>query len=263
MSHFYEKRGGCIVTRHTVLNAAQTKQQGRDVFRDTRITDVRGWLKEGLEVVPSVTTIMSMLDKGGGLTHWQVQQHLEVAHALTAYPARDKDRFIKEVRRLASEEMKKPAAAGSEFHYAFELFSKGELKPGHKYEETCEAIKQLIKDKTGDGDVLAEVDFVRDGYGGQIDIIASGYSAFIIDLKTKLLASKFKSPASRMVYPDHVRQLAAYINGYNDSGVTQAANIFVCLETGEIAWVEHEKKDLDKQLIVFLKTLDLWQEINL
>ena len=76
MSHFYCKSDGVVSTKHEV---EMTTKPGE--YRPTRITDFRKWRKAGDNVVPSVTTILNVLDKPALIT-WKVNQHLEIAYCL-------------------------------------------------------------------------------------------------------------------------------------------------------------------------------------
>ena len=91
------------------------------------------------------------------------------------------------------------------------------------------------------------------GYAGCADLVGENW---VIDYKSKQEASKFKP--GKMAYPEHVRQLAAYGNAIHDDTYFHAANIFICLETGEVDFHRHDDEKLTNGMDDFLSCLDIY-----
>jgi len=101
-------------------------------------------------------------------------------------------------------------------------------------------------------------------YGGQVDLIAPNaflidQPNWIIDYKTKQTADKFKP--GKMVYDEHGMQLAAYRKGLKLPRA-RCANVFICLEDGQIDFHEHKEEELQKGWEMFQCCLKLWQLQN-
>ena len=119
MSHYYENTESGVLPRHFVEMASRPGE-----LRPTRITDVRKWWKEGRVVVPSVTTVINVLDKAA-LNNWKIDRHLEQVwlnlprlereYSDTSIPERLYD-FTSEVKRLTELEMDKAPKAGTDIH---------------------------------------------------------------------------------------------------------------------------------------------------
>lgn len=259
MGHYYSQLDdGVVIPRHFVKNLKQSKEQGAEVLRPTRITDVRKWWKEGQNVAPSVTTVMDVLAKHA-LVNWKIDQHLQVAwsHYERLEPLLgDDEKYIKEVKRITEANMDVAPSAGTDFHGLMEAHVKGELQEDQKDWVLCHKVVMAIGEKIENYDShkwQTELNFVSGlGYGGQVDLHPSGW---IIDYKTKQLAEKFKP--GKMAYDDHRTQLAAYREGIGQPKA-RCANVFVCLEDGQIDFHEHKEEDLQKGWSIFQHALAIW-----
>jgi hypothetical protein len=218
----------------------------KEGLRPTRVADAKknNW-------VPSVTTVMDVLNKPA-LINWKVEQHLAQAYKIHPLDYEYKD-WLSTVKRVTAEEMDKAPSAGSDFHTIIEQYFKGQDYPS-EHQELLEAIRDLIEKETGVKESMfkSEVYFADPiGYAGQADLLADEW---VIDFKTKQTADKFKP--GKMAYPDHARQLGAYRMGL---GRPKAANLFICLETGELDFHVHSEADLQKGYNVFLHALQIWK----
>jgi hypothetical protein len=78
---------------------------------------------------------------------------------------------------------------------------------------------------------------------------------WVIDFKTKQEASKFKP--GKMAYDEHRLQLAAYRMGL-DVPNARCANVFICLEDGQVDFQEHLQLDLKKAELIFTHCVEIW-----
>jgi len=261
MGHYYERTASGVEPRHFVSMSTRPGE-----LRPTRITDVKKWWKEGRVVKPSVTTVLDCLAKPA-LTNWIIDQNLKQAwaHGPELFQECEYlEDYQKEVKRLTEMEMDKAPQAGTDLHKLMQDFINGDMAPNTEDWAFCHDIYWEIECKTefknddGASHYKTEVNFVSDlGYGGQIDlVIADGW---IIDYKTKQTADKFKP--GKMVYDEHSMQLAAYRMGI-DLPKARCANLFVCLEDGQIDFCEHKEADLEKGFELFKHCLAIWNIQN-
>lgn len=254
MAHYYERTPEGVEARHFIAMTSRP-----DELRPTRITDVRKWWKNGQVVVPSVTTVLDVLNKWG-LNNWRVDQHINQAwkHGNRLLKqCGTPDEFVAEVKRLTELEMDKAPSAGTDVHKSLEDYMEGR-EPASEHEEICENVMETLRERCGDIDWRTEVRFVSDmGYGGCADLVAADGS-WVIDYKSKQLAKKFKP--GKMVFAEHHMQLGAYRVGL--SSHARAANIFVCLEDGQVDFHEHTDDELLHGLKLFTCALEIWQLQN-
>lgn len=239
--HFYDINGE---PRHFVEMKTKPGQ-----LRPTRIADAKkaGW-------VPSVTTILNLLDKRA-LTDWKISEHLKVAYRVRPDIFPSADDYLSEVKRLTEIELDKAPSAGTDVHDSLEKFFLGEMPENHI--DICDSVWALISERCGDIGWVPESRFVSPhGFGGMVDL---SNHQWIIDYKTKQTAEKFKP--GKMAYPDHSRQLAAYRNGLGRPK-SRCANIFICIETGELDFHEHSEEELSKGWETFLDCLNIWKREN-
>ena len=95
------------------------------------------------------------------------------------------------------------------------------------------------------------------GYAGCADLIIRGDENWVIDYKSKQEAAKFKP--GKMAYPEHTRQLASYGIAFFGDKPFRAANIFICLETGEIDFHEHEQSKIESGWLDFVDCLSIYK----
>lgn len=258
MSHWYEQFGNEVYARHFVEMASRPGE-----LRPTRITDVRKMWKEGRQVVPSVTTILNVLDKAA-LVNWKVDQHLRIARAegpMLDGQGLSADEWCAEIKRLTEIEMDKAPQAGTDAHKALEDYMRGQEAP-QDFRTIYINVAKALQEGAGYSDWECEKRFTDPrGFGGCADLVGDGVNGkgWVIDYKTKQTADKFKP--GKMAYPDHSRQLAAYREGL---GIPNArcANVFICIENGEVDFHEHAEEQLRNGWEVFQHALAIWQLTN-
>lgn len=243
--HFYTQKGGVVESRHEV-----TQSKDKTKTRPSRVTDAIKARNQGEVWYPSVTTIMNMLDKPA-LVNWKIEAHLAQAYLVPA--GLTLDEYIAEVKARTEDELDKAPKAGTDIHKMLEdhLFVSVPEDPIHaKIVRNIEAKLTEL----GITNPLKEKLFVDDSYGfaGCADLVGNGW---IIDYKSKQEASKFK--VGKMAYPDHARQLGAYSMGINGV-IDKAANIFICLENGEIDFHAHSKEALQNGFDDFVDCLRIF-----
>lgn len=258
MGHFYEKlEDGSVEPRHFVEMSSKP-----GVMRGTRVTDVRKWQKDGRHVCPSVTTVMNVLDKPG-LNTWRVDEHLKTAYE-SYTKCKSFDEYKKVIKDETQERLDAAPKAGTDFHQVLEdYFGKNIIPESPLHQRICESVRDVIKENCGEHEFICEEYFVSNlGYAGCADL---RYGEWIIDYKTKQGADKFKP--GRMAFPDHSRQLAAYgqaLIGDHQTDMDQpgngfkAANIFICLENGEVDFHEHSQKELENGWQDFVDCLSIY-----
>ena len=259
MSHFYTKTAeGKIEPRHFVEN----KSKGG--LRPSRITDAKKALKESGEVwLSSVTTVLNILDKPA-LVNWKVDKHLEQVFNLinsdTELRSSDLDGFLRHIKAITQESLDAAPKAGTDIHNVLEVFMRDGIAPLDEIEQKiCMNVVAVLKEHCGfdyhNNYFNCEKYFANHdiGYAGCADLSSPKW---IIDYKSKQEASKFKP--GKMAYPEHYRQLAAYGHALCDEGF-KGANIFICLETGEVDFHLHSSEDLDKGWLDFLDCLSIYE----
>ena len=242
--HFYKEKGEPF---HYV---PMTTKEG---LRPVTIRDVRKLWKDGTFVVPSVTTILNIYDKSG-LNNWRIDQHLNQAYNLDKENLTIEE-YCKEIKRLTAIELDLAPSAGTDFHKLMEDFVSGNMKDDEDY-TLCQKVYETILSETGSKNFKAETNFSSELFGGQVYLHNDD---FIIDYKTKQTADKFKP--KKMVYSDHSMQLAAYREGLNIP-FARCANVFVCLEDGQIDFHIHLEKELEKGKELFDLATKAWHIKN-
>lgn len=240
--HFYTQQGE---PRHYVPMTKDPSQ-----LRPSRTTDAKkhSW-------VPSVTTILDIFDKPA-LANWKVDQHLQQAYELDPSEYTTPSEYMAEIKRLTREEMDKAPQAGTDMHEVIEAYFKGNIVPV-EHTDLMLSIRELIEKETGwkATDFESEVYFAHPmGFAGQTDLRIR--NDWVIDFKTKQTADKFKP--GKMVYVDHERQLAAYRGGL-EAPTANCANLFICLETGELDFHIHKEEKLQCGWGTFKDALSIWK----
>ena len=260
MSHWYAQLSdGTVEARHTVPMTKDPTQT-----RNTRITDVRKWIKNGEKVAPSVTTIQNVLHKEA-LMNWQKEQLNKASYKLNPADYLNFTEYNAAVNKAFKEEADKAPQAGIDFHALMEAFINKELAIEHESFDLCREVCNLIFDKTGVpmDEWQSEIKvFSILGYSGQCDLFIPGERPYVIDFKTKQFADKFNP--GKMGFPkSHLSQLMAYGAELDPSFLFTPVNIFVCLETGEIDWHQWDnEKQKTKAFNYFLAALNVFNVDN-
>jgi len=256
--HFYTEQNGKVLPRHFVPMSSDPSRE-----RPARISDAKKAAKNGEIWVPSVTTVLNVLDKAA-LTNWKIDRHLEQAYKKDVLALSDRDvsqeDYIAEVKRLTEIELDKAPSAGTHVHNSLENWALDETYPSD-HAEIVKNVEQSIHDHCGQIKFLIpELHFAsKEGYGGCVDLAFRADDEWIIDYKTKEYADKFKP--GKMAYNDHRCQLAAYRQG-TGRGNARCANVFICIETGEVDFHEHTEEELQHGWEIFRHALAIWQLQN-
>ncbi len=180
-------------------------------MRPTTLKDAR---KRSL--VPSVTTILSLLAKPG-LTRWMQEQAVLATLANpTQRPDESQERYLGRILGAASEISKNAADRGNKIHDTLEkLYSAHSDEPiliEKEYLEFAMPVVDLIYKifPEVDGTWISEESFAVNLFGGKVDLHSKKHN-IIIDFKTK--SAKDFSKIS--LYEEYCLQLAAYRHGLN------------------------------------------------
>lgn len=229
--HFYTREGEPAYTQEVKTGVRKGKE------RPTTLRDARK-----LNLVPSVTTISSILDKPA-LTHWKIKRAVEKALA----NERGLD-FVED----------NSAGEGSLIHGAIDNWLEtGDVEAEY---EAYTAIAQKVFDEVGVTNPVAERSFCSPlGYGGAVDLSCPA-SNIILDWKTKVLSAEDVERGKKLAYPEHAQQLAAYREGL---GMPDAKcyNVFLSRTNPEV-YVLHEwgEEELQKGWRTFSLCHALWIE---
>ena len=148
MGRYYEKLDdGAVIPRHYVPLVSRP-----DDIRPTRISDVRKMWKEERLVVPSVTTVLNVLDKAA-LNNWKIDQHLVIAASVSTDDyfgdgGFEMGKYIAEIKRLTELEMDKAPKAGTDFHGLMESYVLGKLPESAEGYELCFSVLNEICKQT-------------------------------------------------------------------------------------------------------------------
>ena len=255
--HFYtETETGTIEPRHFVKMAKDPSRT-----RPSRITDAKKAAKNDDEIwLPSVTTILNILDKPA-LLNWEVDQHLDQAYRMAKEgQSLEGYSWKQEVKARTADEMDKAPKAGTDIHKILEDYFKDGITPADPvHQKICFNVSDLLLKYTAipSSECMHEQYFVSGlDYAGCADLIVPGKAnpelddrnmGFVIDYKSKLTADKFK----------HRRQLAAYGKAILGNDF-RAVNIFICLETGDVDWYEHDAGEIEDGYQDFLDCMSIY-----
>jgi len=251
--HFYTKQDDKVQARHFVPMA---KDPSRN--RPSRVSDAKKALKNGEQWFPSVTTVLNVLDKPA-LVNWKVDQHLQQAFSVP--PLQDQGMWIDKVKSITRNAMDVAPSAGTDMHKILEdnVFSSEQLNLDKEAFMIVNGVEMALDNISMDEGVFYKEEYFLDdgvGYAGCADLVVKNDECWVIDYKTKLTADKFKP--GKMAYPDHTRQLAAYgMALFPDK--FRAANIFICLETGDIDFHEHSWESLENGWLDFVDCLNIFK----
>lgn len=231
--HWYDKEGKPVYTQKVKTG----KRKGE--LRSTTLRDAR---KLGL--VPSVTTICSILDKPA-LTHWRINQAVEKALA--------RERGTEYFEDTSAEQ-------GSRIHAAIENWIEGgdvddEYVP---YTDICQ---EMFDDMALSAPETERAFASEFGYGGAVDLHDRSAN-IIVDFKTKALSKEDVLKGKQLAYDEHVMQLAAYRIGL---GMPDAKcyNLFLSrTEPDQFVLHEWREADLKRAERMFFACFYLWKEIK-
>jgi hypothetical protein len=242
MSHWYDRHGN---PKYTVIG-----KNGKE--RDTTLADARR-----LQLVPSVTTILDVLNKPA-LSDWKVKQGIMAALTLPRLDGEDDERFINRVVTDSRQQAIQAAEEGNRIHAAIEAHYSGQLG-WEDYALHVDAVIGLLYKTFPDiDDWVAEKSFASTwGYGGRLDL-HSPSTGIVVDFKTKDMAP---GDNKKLAYDQHY-QLAAYKVGMHlKRGV--GANVFISRTHPGYAEIHvWSEEDIEKGWEVFASALACWQAIK-
>ena len=216
-------------------------------MRPTTIRDARK-----LNLVPSVTTVMDILEKQA-LVRWFKEQTALAAWEVNRYEPKEK--WVETVLRKSNEVSEKAADIGTEIHDSLECASLGERYPA-KYATIVGRVNDEVEKAFGNHQWVAEKSFCHPlGFGGKVDLHSA--EGIIIDYKTKETLFSANGKLKKLWFPNHVRQLAAYDKGLG-LNASIAANVFVDY-AGNVHIHEWTPAEMKEGWEIFEATLNLWK----
>jgi hypothetical protein len=238
--HWYAKDG---TPAYTIVG-----KNGKE--RATTLRDART-----LELVPSVTTILSVLAKPG-LENWKQNQILMAALTMPRVEGETEQEYISRIIRDSKEQGMKAAEEGTRIHGAIEQHYLTGTHP-IEYGTHVVAVVTAVDEKFGKQEWIAEKSFATEFYGGKVDLHSP---KVVIDFKSK----EFTEDKLPEAYDENIIQLAAYRYGlqgwYPSAG---CANVFVSRNVpGLVHIVEHSEEDIERGEEMFKHLLALWMSLK-
>lgn len=199
-----------------------------------------------LNLLPSVTTILKLLDKPA-LTSWKIEQAVLAVLTTPRLDGEQDDAFTRRVLSTDKEQDRERDTAaqfGTDIHDAIERLIAGEPFP-EKFRPWIEPVMSALNNF---GPVVfSEKILVGKGYAGRCDLLAG---TTIIDWKTTKKLPKES-------YPEHRLQLAAYAKASGHK-IDTTANIYISTtKPGVIAVLENP--DIEETFEAFEHLLQVWQ----
>ena len=243
--HFYTKDGS---PAYTVIGSSTGKE------RATNVSDAR---KLGL--LPSVTTIIGVANKGEGLQRWMQEQAILAALTLSRLEDEEEGVWLSRVMKDSKATGREAAERGTAIHNIIQgYFEQMYLPEKPAY---LDAIDDALKHHFGNQPWLSERSFGHPlGFGGKCDLMAKQINGqgtgFIVDFKTKTTDLDKVD-----VYFEHELQLAAYREGLNLPNA-RCAIVFVNGTTNQVKLIEVEESRLQKGWECFQYLLRFYQVKN-
>jgi hypothetical protein len=241
--HWYDKEGN---PAYTVIG-----KNGKE-----RSTDLRDAKK--LNLVPSVTTILKLIDKPG-LTEWKINQ--AILSALTCPRINDESEmaYLSRIKKDAQEQAKKAAERGTLIHAYVQEGFEGKIYAAEQinFYETAGAV---VDAECGLQEWICEKSFATDRFGGKCDLHCDD---FLLDIK-----STDKNIDDLTTWLDQHMQMAGYNEGlgipdkyaYLKEGWSgrKCGILYINSVTAKarIVWVT--EKEIQKGLRMFLAAVELW-----
>jgi hypothetical protein len=203
-----------------------------------------------LGLVPSVTSIIGILDKPG-LTNWRIEQ--AILAALTNPVIHDQmphQEMLSIVRKDAEAQSQQAMQRGTDIHDAIE--KRLGLQPvPEQYKPHTEAVVETLA-------ALAPEQWRIEAhlpgglaYGGRADLVSD---EFLIDFKTKEFGPEDKIQG----WPEQEVQLVAYDLGFGGPQ-RRLVNVFVSSSTpGLVRWIEWPAKSYEAAVRKWQATLACW-----
>jgi hypothetical protein len=233
MSHWYARDGA---PRYTVIGT-----NGKE--RATTLRDAKK-----LDLVPSVTTVLSVAAKPG-LINWMQEQMLLAALTLPRKEGEPEADWLARVKEDGKAQAKAAADRGTDMHNQIEDVFNGKQSAmfAHK-------VYDAVNAEFGQPQWITEQSFACQlGFGGKVDLWSP--AGIVIDFKTK-----DKVDDKTDVYDEHAMQLAAYRIGLNVPSAI-CANVFVDMD-GNVKIIRHEEAEIKKASDMFMALLSFYRIKN-
>jgi hypothetical protein len=243
--HFYTKDGS---PAYTVIGSSTGKE------RATNVSDAR---KLGL--LPSVTTIIGVANKGEGLQRWMQEQAILAALTLPRLEGEEEGVWLSRVMKDSKATGKEAAERGTAIHNIIQSYFEQVYMP--EKPAYLDAINSALNNAFGNQLWVSEKSFGHVlGFGGKCDLMAKPVNGkgngFIVDFKTKTTdLDKID------VWFEHELQLAAYREGLNLPNA-RCAIVFVNGTTNQVKLIELEEPQLQKGWDCFQHLLRFYQVKN-
>lgn len=236
--HWYDRDGN---PQHEVLSKAGTP-------RNATLADARK-----LDLVPSVTTVLSLLAKPQ-LEQWKIKQGILAALTLGRNEGESDDAFLSRLFEDSGEQARKAAEEGTRIHDACESSFKGKDVLA-AYVPHVRGVRAKLAEMFPDiDDWVAEQSFASSlGFGGKVDL-HSPSTGIVVDFKGKDLVPAY---TPKLAYDQHY-QLAAYQAGLGYE-FAPCANIFVSrTHPGHVVGHLWSVQEIEHGWSVFWHTLHTW-----
>lgn len=233
--HWYDRDGLPVYTIKS--------EEGKS--RPTTLRDARK-----LNLVPSVTTIMKLINKPA-LTQWMQTQVLLSALTLPKRSDESEAQYIERILEDSKAQGRAAADKGTAIHNAIEAFYAGQCTD--HYADHVMAATNAIAVYFGEQGWVAERSFAHElGFGGKVDLFAPG---LVVDIKTQ----DFSDPKAVKIYDEHVIQLAAYRIGLGMPDA-RCANVYVSRTHPDVVFVHEWQPDsIERGWKMFCALLNFWQ----
>lgn len=249
MGHWYRQDGSPCY---------EVPKAGGAEMRPTTLADARK-----LNLVPSVTTILSLISKPA-LEKWKTDQLLK---AVYENPFRygwddDWDQHKRKLFAIAERVGREAAETGNQIHDALENYFLGN-GVSDAMRSMCTPVIKLIDATFGPLQWIPEAYFAHPkGFGGKCDLHFKGNDKYpngiILDFKTKSADDFSKVKA----YDEQCQQLVAYREGFN-LPKAECYNLFISTKCpGAMLLHKWDEKDCKKACKMFYSLLLYWKESN-
>ena len=235
--------------RYTVIG-----KNGKE--RNTNVRDAREQ-----NLVPSVTTINSMLSKSG-LDTWKQTQVLYAAVEYPRWDGEDEKEWVSRILELAKTKSREAAERGTKIHDILDSYFCCVYLP--EWPTYITRVQAHLDSTFGKRLWLSEKSFCHpEGYGGKCDLYSkpdpiNNLPGIVIDFKTTE-----KAPGEQTPYYEYTLQLAAYREALCPGAV--CANVYINGDTDEVAIKLHNEQDLRDGFEAFtalLKVFKLKNKLN-
>jgi hypothetical protein len=264
MSHYYTRDGKPM---HFVPNESARKRGEANATRETTIKDARKH-----KLVPSVTTITKIVDKGDFLLEWLIKQALYSAavhpdgwprfNTVNGVLREDDPDFVAWAARCRADSKRQvtvKAERGSILHDAM-------MKAHHSYNEIepqylahVDGMMEMLDNNFGKRQWIAELCFAhRGGWGGSVDLHTHKDDPDPIILDYKFKDFDENKDAAYFVYDEHRMQLGGYRLGL-EMPKARCFNAFGSIShPGLVLLHPHRESDIQQGEAMFRAALALF-----